>query len=106
MFDITQVAEASPPGEFINDELETRGWTQEDLSEITGLPSPVISNIINAKRAISPDIASSFAAAFGTTAQFWMNLETSYQLFSETRADASISRKARLFALAPIKEMV
>ncbi len=106
MFDITQVAEAFPPGEFIKDELEARGWTQEDLSEITGLPSPVISNIINAKRAISPDIASSFAAAFGTTAQFWMNLETSYQLFSETRADASISRKARLFALAPIKEMV
>lgn len=106
MFDITQVAEAFPPGEFIKDELEARGWTQEDLSEITGLSSPVISNIINAKRAVSPDIASSFAAAFGTTAQFWMNLETSYQLFNEVRADASISRKARLFALAPIKEMV
>lgn len=105
MLDIRDVAEAFPPGEFIKDELEARGWTQEDLAEITGLASPVISNIINVKRAISPDVASSIAAAFGTTAQFWMNLETSYQLFTENRADVSISRKARLFALAPIKEM-
>jgi len=105
MLDIRDVAEAFPPGEFIRDELEARGWTQEDLAEITGLPSPVISNIINTKRAISPDIASSIGAAFGTTAQFWMNLETAYQLFTESRADVSISRKARLFAIAPIKEM-
>jgi HTH-type transcriptional regulator/antitoxin HigA len=106
MLDIRDVAEAFPPGEFIKDELEVRGWTQEDLAEITGMPAPVISNIINVKRAISPDAASSLAAAFGTTAQFWMNLETSYQLFSESRADEEISRKARLFALAPIKEIV
>ncbi len=105
ILDIRDVAEAFPPGEFIKDELEARGWTQEDLAEITGLASPVISNIINTKRAISPDVASSIAAAFGTTAQFWMNLETSYQLFTESTADISISRKARLFALAPIKEM-
>ena len=105
MLDIRDVAEAFPPGEFIKDELEARGWTQEDLAEITGLASPVISNIINTKRAISPDVASSIAAAFGTTAQFWMNLETSYQLFTESTADTSISRKARLFALAPIKEI-
>ena len=106
MLDIRDVAEAFPPGEFVKDELEVRGWTQEDLAEITGMPSPVISNIINAKRAISPDVASSFAATFGTTAQFWMNLETSYQLFTENRADEAISRKARLFALAPVKEMI
>jgi HTH-type transcriptional regulator/antitoxin HigA len=106
MLDIRNVAQAFPPGEFIKDELEARGWTQEDLAEITGMDSPVISNIINAKRAISPDVASSLAATFGTTAQFWMNLETSYQLFTENRADEAISRKARLFAMAPIKEMI
>jgi len=106
MLDIRDAAEAFPPGEFIKDELGARGWTQEDLAEITGMPSPVISNIINTKRAISPDVASSLAAAFGTTAQFWMNLETSYQLCTESRADEAISRKARLFAIAPIKEMI
>ena len=106
MLDIRDVAESFPPGEFIKDELEARGWTQEDLAEITGMTSPVISNIINTKRAVSPDVASNLAAAFGTTAQFWMNLETSYQLFTESRADEEIRRKARLFARAPIKEMI
>jgi HTH-type transcriptional regulator/antitoxin HigA len=106
MLDIRNVAEAFPPGEFIKDELEARGWTQEDLAEITGMASPVISNIINAKRALSPDVASNLAAAFGTTAQFWMNLETSYQLFSESHADGDIQRKAKLFSRADRKSVV
>src|ERR1700683_90065 len=106
MLYILEVAEAFPPGEFIKDELEERGWTQEDLAEITGIASPVISNIINTKRAISPDVALNLAAAFGTTAQFWMNLETSYQLSTENHADVEIQKKAKMFARAPIKEMI
>jgi len=106
MLDIRDVAEAFPPGEILKDELEARGWTQDVLAEITNIPAPVISNIINGKRAISVDIASSLAAAFGTTAQFWMNLETSYQLWMETKADAKISRKARLYASVPVNELV
>jgi HTH-type transcriptional regulator / antitoxin HigA len=106
MLDIRDVAEAFPPGEFIKDELEVRGWTQDVLAEITGIAAPVISNIVKGKRAISVDIASSLAAAFGTTAQFWMNLETSYQLWMETRTDDNVARKARLYASAPINELV
>jgi len=106
MLDIRDVAEAFPPGEILKDELGARGWTQDVLAEITNIPAPVISNIINGKRAISVDIASCLAAAFGTTAQFWMNLETSYQLWMETKADAKISRKARLYASVPVNELV
>jgi len=106
MLDIRDVAEAFPPGEILKDELEARGWTQDVLSEITNIPAPVISNIINGKRAISVDIASSLAAALGTTAQLWMNLETSYQLWMETKADAKITRKARLYASVPVNELV
>jgi HTH-type transcriptional regulator / antitoxin HigA len=106
MLDIRDVAEAFPPGEFIKDELEARGWTQDVLAEITDIPAPVISNIVKGKRAISVEIASNLAAAFGTTAQLWMNLETSYQLWMETKADKKISRKAQLYALAPVNELV
>lgn len=104
--DVRNVAEAFPPGEFIKEELEARGWSQEDLAEITGRQSSIISGLVNGKRAVSPNIASDLAAAFGTTAQFWMNLETAYQLFAEGRADQTVARKARLYAKAPIKEMV
>lgn len=99
-------AEIFPPGEFIKEELEARGWTQEDLAEIMGRQSSVISGLVNGKRAVSPDIASDLAATFGTTAQFWMNLETAYQLFTESREDETVVRKARLYAKAPIKEMI
>lgn len=104
--DMRNVAEAFPPGEFIREELEARGWTQEDLAEIMGRQSSIISGLVNAKRAVSPEIASDLAATFGTTAQFWMNLETAYQLFIESRADETVKRKARLYAKAPVKEMI
>lgn len=100
------IAEAFPPGEFVKEELEARGWTQEDLAEIIGRQTSVVNAIINAKRAVSPDLANDLGAAFGTGPEYWMNLETMYQLFIQSDADDSISRKARLFDLAPIKEMV
>lgn len=100
------IAEAFPPGEFVKEELEARGWTQEDLAEIIGRQTSVVNAIINAKRAVSPDLANDLGTAFGTGPEYWMNLETMYQLFIQSDADDSISRKARLFDLAPIKEMV
>jgi HTH-type transcriptional regulator / antitoxin HigA len=105
-FDSRNAADAFPPGEFIKEELDVRGWTQEDLAEIVGRQSSVISGLINGRRAISSDIASDLAAAFGTSAQFWMNLETAYQLFVESHVDESVACRARIYSKAPIKEMI
>lgn len=105
-FDARNVAEAFPPGEFIKEELDSRGWTQEQLADLMGQPSSVVSNIVNGKRAISADIASSLADVFGTTSQLWMNLESSYQLFLHGSSQDSRSRKARLYEKAPIKDMI
>src|SRR5258708_21733376 len=96
-FDIRNVAEAFPPGEFIKEELEARGWTQEDLADIIGRQPSIVSGLINGKRAVSPAVAADLAEAFGTTAQLWMNLESAYQLHSESRSDRAVARKARLF---------
>jgi HTH-type transcriptional regulator / antitoxin HigA len=104
-FDIRNVAEAFPPGEFIKEELEGRGWTQEDLAEIIGRQPSIVSGLINGKRAVSPAIAADLAEAFGTTAQLWMNLESAYQLHSESRSDNAVARKARLFEKVPVKEI-
>lgn len=104
--DIRNIAEAFPPGEFIKEELDARGWTQEDLAEIMGRQSSVISGLVNGKKPISSSIASELAAAFGTTAQLWMNLESAYQLFTEKTADDTVLRKARLFEIVPLKEMI
>jgi HTH-type transcriptional regulator/antitoxin HigA len=101
-------AQAFPPGEFIREELEARGWTQGDLAKIMNRQDSVVSGIVNGKRAISSRIASELASAFGTSAELWMNLETSYRLFAqkENRATDSVSKRAKLFAKAPLKDMI
>ena len=74
-------AEVFPPGEFLRDELEVRNWTQTEFAEIIGRPTRLVNEIIAGKRGVTPETAQEFAAAFGTGAQFWLNLETSYQLY-------------------------
>lgn len=99
-------AEVFPPGEVLREELEARGWTQLDLGEILGRPPRVVNEIITGKRSITPETAKGLADAFGTTAQFWMNLESRWQLSRVREQDISVSRRAKLFSAAPIKEMV
>jgi HTH-type transcriptional regulator/antitoxin HigA len=99
-------AEVFPPGEVLREELEARGWTQLDLGEILGRPPRVVNEIITGKRSITPETAKGLADAFGTSAQFWMNLESRWQLSRVREQDISVSRRAKLFSAAPIKEMV
>lgn len=101
-------ARAVPPGEILAEELEARGWTQKDLAAIMGRPTQVINEIINATKSITPDTAVELAAAFGTSAALWLNLEASYQLHlaRQQKNGATIARKSRLYSLAPVAEMV
>ena len=63
-----KIAEAFPPGEFIKDELEARGWLQTDLASIIGRNTGTISQIISGKQPINPELARALGAAFGTSA--------------------------------------
>jgi HTH-type transcriptional regulator/antitoxin HigA len=99
-------AEVFPPGEFVKDELDARGWTQNDLAEILGRPPRLISEIISGKRAVTPETARGFAAAFGTDPQLWMNLESAYRLSRAKPTEDAVQRRARLYGLFPMKEMI
>lgn len=100
-------AEVFPPGEFVREELEARNWTQADLAEILDRPPRVVSEIISAKRGISPDTAKGLAAAFGTSPELWLNLESAYQLWRNRGGeDEAVSRRAKIYGFAPIKDMV
>lgn len=72
-----------PPGEYIRDELDARGWSQEELAISMGLPTSAISQIINGTKAITPPTAKRLAASFGTSAELWLNLDASYRLALE-----------------------
>lgn len=102
-------AEAFPPGEFLRDELEERGWTQEEFARVIGRPPRLISEVISGKRGITPETAIRFSAALGTSAQFWMNLETAYRLFELSHADPApphITREAKLREAFPVRELM
>ena len=102
----TTIAKAFPPGDFIKEELEARGWTQQSLAEIMGRQTSVVSAIVNGKRGVSLDIANELSAALGTSPEYWMNLEKSYQQFERSHSEDFVARRARLFELAPVKEMM
>jgi len=99
-------AEVFAPGEFIKDELAAREWKQEDLAAIMGRSPKVVSEIISGNTGITPETAEGLSAAFGTTAQLWMNLETAYRLALSGRGDPAIARRAAIYAKAPIRAMV
>ena len=98
-------AEVFPPGEFLREELEARGWNQNDLADILGSYPRLVSEIITGKRAISPETAKKLAAAFDTSAQLWMNLESTYRLWRVRSQENDIAPRAKLFEKAPVKEM-
>lgn len=103
---MTTIAVAVPPGEILREELEARGWSQVEFAEILGMSPRLVSEIISAKRAITPATAKAIGAAFGTSAQVWLNLEAAYQLDKTGHEDSAVFRRARLHKLAPIKEMI
>lgn len=68
------------PGEILADELEEVGVSPTELSRQIRVPANRISQIINGKRAITGDTALRLAHWFGTSPQFWMNLQTLYDV--------------------------
>ncbi len=95
------------PGESLRVKLEERGWTQNDLATIMGRPARLVTEIVTGKRSITPETAVELGAALGTTAQWWMNQEFAYRLSQIRNVDVpKVSRRARLFALGPVNEMV
>jgi HTH-type transcriptional regulator/antitoxin HigA len=95
-----------PPGEFLKEELEARGWTQEDLADILDRPQRTINEIITGKRGITPETAKGLGDAFGTGAQFWMNLESAYRLSLTRGMEGTVSRRAVIYGKAPIRTMI
>jgi antitoxin HigA-1 len=79
------------PGEILADELEELRVSPTELSRQIRVPANRISQIINGKRAITGDTALRLAHWFGTTPQFWMNLQALYDVrMAEADAGAEI----------------
>jgi HTH-type transcriptional regulator/antitoxin HigA len=99
-------AEVFPPGDFIRDELEARGWTQGDLAQIMGRPTQLVNEIVAGKKQITPETAIGLAKAFGDDdALYWLNLESAYRLSQAKPVDEAVGRRARLYSRFPVREI-
>lgn len=98
-------SEPASPGELLRALLTDRGWTQDELATIAGRSRQQIIDIASDRRGITAEMAVVLAAAFGNAPDVWLRVDSAYRL-SKTDEDGEIvRRRARLYELAPVKEM-
>ncbi|OFV93898.1 MAG: addiction module antidote protein, HigA family [Acidobacteria bacterium RIFCSPLOWO2_02_FULL_61_28] len=79
------------PGEHLAEELEALHMSAAQLARQLRVPTNRITEILNGQRAITGDTALRLAHFFGTSAQFWLNLQSLYDLrLAELKAGKSI----------------
>lgn len=72
--------EPTHPGELIHDELEARGLSQAKLAEQLGVKASLLNEIIKGKRGVNTEFALLLEAAWDIPANFWLGLQTDYNM--------------------------
>jgi addiction module HigA family antidote len=68
------------PGEILADELEETGLSAKKLADVIEVPPNRLYQLLAGKRSITADTALRLGRYFGMSADFWMNLQTAYEL--------------------------
>ena len=85
------------PGEHLAEELEALRMSAAELARRLRVPTNRVTAILNGQRAITGDTALRLAHFFGTSAQFWLNLQGLYELrLAEDRSGKAIKKLPRL----------
>jgi addiction module HigA family antidote len=91
------------PGEHLAEELEALDMSAAELARRIGVPTNRVTQILNGTRAVTGDTALRLAHFFGTSAQFWLNLQSLYDLrLAQRKAGKSIQRLPRLRRHEPV----
>jgi addiction module HigA family antidote len=91
------------PGEHLAEELEALDMSAAELARKIDVPTNRITQILNGTRAITGDTALRLAHFFGTSAQFWLNLQSLYDLrLAQKKAGKSIKALPRLKRPEPV----
>lgn len=85
--------------------LEQKGWTQDDLSKITGVRRQTFSAIASGKSGITPEMALRLSAAFGNPASEWLKWDSDYQLANAATDISAVVGMKNLYEVAPIRDM-
>lgn len=97
------------PGYFIREQMEIRGWVQEELADVLGLSLKHLNSILLDKQPLNIENAKKLASAFNLSPQYWLNLDNDYRLWleQEKREQTSIVKaKANIYSRMPIRDMM
>ena len=79
------------PGEHLAEELKELSMSAAELARQLDVPTNRVTEILNGRRAITGDTALLLAHFFGTTAEFWLNLQSLYEIrLAERKSGKSI----------------
>ena len=91
------------PGEHLAEELEALGMSASEQARKLGVPTNRVTAILNGQRGITGDTALRLAHFFGTSAQFWLNLQSLYELrLAERKTGKSIRALPALKRRQPV----
>ncbi len=68
------------PGEILSDELQEIGLTAKKLADVIEVPPNRLYQLLAGKRNVTADTALRLSQYFGMSADFWMNLQSAYEL--------------------------
>jgi addiction module HigA family antidote len=81
------------PGEHLAEELRELEMSAAELARQLDVPTNRVTEILNGRRAITGDTALRLAHFFGTTAEFWLNLQSLYEIrLAQQKLGKSINR--------------
>jgi antitoxin HigA-1 len=85
------------PGEILHEEfLVPLEMSANALAMVLHVPAPKINDIVRERRAVTPDTALRLARYFDTTAQFWLNLQSTFDLkLAESNSAERIAEELR-----------
>jgi len=90
------------PGYFIREQMEIRGWIQEELADILGISTKHLSSILQDKQSLSITNAKKLSSVFNTSPQYWLNIDNDYRLWLEQEQKdqtADVQMKAVIYMM-------
>lgn len=95
------------PGAHIQELMEIRDWTQQDLADVLGVSTKHVNKLLNDEQPITLNMAKLLGEAFELSPQFWINLDTNYRLRQEdeTEEEKDVDIRSKIYQYMPINEM-
>lgn len=92
------------PGEILKDELAAIGLTANAFAHELHVPPNRITAILQGKRSVTADSALRISRFFGTTPEFWLHLQTSYDLkLAQAAIGSRVEKEVRLFGTTVVQ---